>query len=482
MENEQVFTDKDIIINEYGVFMNDDALERFKNSQEYQNVRRKVIDFLIEQKRYFGADIDSFRSMSSTSLDVDMEDRHKPLLKDLASPYLTGNNRLWLQSQLTELEKQLRETYKEIIVSNDIKQEDIVAELKKREGTERAVSFDIHSEIKIINNVFQALSDDRIRASAGYKSFKESIEKKIKAKEISKKSLPEKIKEYDASISKKLDGTNTNLKEAAYLAGLDYINRLVYKDIYKGIKYKEEKLRGKPLARFTRKVAEAIGEAFDKVKGKGEEILESYYDARIAAENNRSEREKYRAEEQQRQEQAKQKAQQRKEEQKQREQQRKAKEKQAEQRRKEQAKQDAQERKEEQKQKEQKRKKREKSLKELEKEERQKEREIKSTVPKRNKITNDIKAITAKITDEDLKRKIKHLRELIDESNIEELIDQARVSIEQKLDHETTIRLENLLRDRKYIDDKRLKLNQELQAIRNQKYKMQNLIDGGLSY
>ena len=50
-------------------------------------------------------------------------------------------------------------------------------------------------------------------------------------------------------------------------------------------------------------------------------------------------------------------------------------------------------------------------------------------MPKRNKITNDIKAITAKITDEDLKRKIKHLRELIDKSNIEELIDQARVSI-----------------------------------------------------
>ena len=482
MENEQVFTDKDIIINEYGVFMNDDALERFKNSQEYQNVRRKVIDFLIEQKRYFGADIDSFRSMSSTSLDVDMEDRHKPLLKDLASPYLTGNNRLWLQSQLTELEKQLRETYKEIIVSNDIKQEDIVAELKKREGTERAVSFDIHSEIKIIDNVFQVLSDDRIRASADYKSFKESIEKKIKAKEISKKSLPEKIKEYDASISKKLDGTNTNLKEAAYLAGLDYINRLVYKDIYKGIELKEEKLRGKPLARFTRKVAEAIGEAFDKVKGKGKEILEQYYDARIAAENNRSERNKDRAAEKQAEQRRKAEEQQRKEQAKQKAQQRKAKEKQAEQRRKEQAKQDAQERKEEQKQEEQKRKKREKSLKELEKEERQKEREIKSTVPKRNKITNDIKAITAKITDEDLKSKIKHLRKLIDKSDIEELIDQARVSIEQKLGHETTIRLENLLRDRKYIDDKRLKLNQELQAIRNQKYKMRNLIDGGLSY
>ena len=103
-------------------------------------------------------------------------------------------------------------------------------------------------------------------------------------------------------------------------------------------------------------------------------------------------------------------------------------------------------------------------------------------MPKRNKITNDIKAITAKITDEDLKSKIKHLRKLIDKSDIEELIDQARVSIEQKLGHETTIRLENLLRDRKYIDDKRLKLNQELQAIRNQKYKMRNLIDGGLSY
>ena len=487
MENEQVFTDKDIIINEYGVFMNDDALERFKNSQEYQNVRRKVIDFLIEQKRYFGADIDSFRSMSSTSLDVDMEDRHKPLLKDLASPYLTGNNRLWLQSQLTELEKQLRETYKEIIVSNDIKQEDIVAELKKREGTERAVSFDIHSEIKIINNVFQALSDDRIRASAGYKSFKESIEKKIKAKEISKKSLPEKIKEYDASISKKLDGTNTNLKEAAYLAGLDYINRLVYKDIYKGIELKEEKRRGMPLYEFTRQAAEAIGKAFDKVKGKGKEILEQYYDARIAAENNRSERNKDRAAEQQRKAEAKQKEQQRKAEAKQKEQQRKAEEKQAEQRRKAEAKQDAQERKEKQKQEEQKRKKREKSLKELEKEERQKEKQLDKAVKDRKEITAQITTISKDIKDYFI---ISNISDLEDSINAEGSKNPYQVNVSngikekiaKELGDETTTKLETLLRERRRLKEKIDNLETQLKEIRNQKYKMRNLIDGGLSY
>lgn len=482
MENEQVFTDKDIIINEYGVFMNDDALERFKNSQEYQNVRRKVIDFLIEQKRYFGADIDSFRSMSSTSLDVDMEDRHKPLLKDLASPYLTGNNRLWLQSQLTELEKQLRETYKEIIVSNDIKQEDIVAELKKREGTERAVSFDIHSEIKIINNVFQALSDDRIRASAGYKSFKESIEKKIKAKEISKKSLPEKIKEYDASISKKLDGTNTNLKEAAYLAGLDYINRLVYKDIYKGIEYKEEKRRGMPLYEFTRQAAEAIGEAFNKVKRKGKKILESY----IAAENNRSERKKYRAEEQQRKAEAKQKAQQRKEEQKQKEQQRKAKEKQAEQRRKAEAKQDAQKRKEEQKQEEQKRKKRNKSLAELEKQERQLEKQQDKVKKDREKITEQITTISKDIEDYFIKSKIADLEDSIKEESKNPrqvyVSDGIKEKIAKELGDETTTKLETLLRERRRLKEKIDNLDTQLEGIRDQKYKMRNLIDGGLSY
>ena len=490
MENEQVFTDKDIIINEYGVFMNDDALERFKNSQEYQNVRRKVIDFLIEQKRYFGADIDSFRSMSSTSLDVDMEDRHKPLLKDLASPYLTGNNRLWLQSQLTELEKQLRETYKEIIVSNDIKQEDIVAELKKREGTERAVSFDIHSEIKIINNVFQALSDDRIRASAGYKSFKESIEKKIKAKEISKKSLPEKIKEYDASISKKLDGTNTNLKEAAYLAGLDYINRLVYKDIYKGIELNEEKLRGKPLARFTRRVAEAIGEAFDKVKGKGKEILEQYYDARIAAENNRSERNKDRAAEKQAEQRRKAEEQQRKAEEKQaeqrrkaEEQQRKAKEKQAEQQRKA----EEQQRQEQAKLKAQKKKKREKSLKELEKQERQKEKQLDKAVKDRKEITAQITTISKDIKDYFI---ISNISDLEDSINAEGSKNPYQVNVSngikekiaKELGDETTTKLETLLRERRRLKKKIDDLNTQLEEIRNQKYKMRNLIDGGLSY
>ena len=469
MENEQVFSDQDIIINENGVFMNHDALERFKNSQEYQSIKTSIIDYLIKFHHYFQSDIE-FEKRVKSDLVTDLLKKYNELQGTINDSFLssrrTGDQSIALQTQLSDIKKQIRDIYKEVKVSQDIKQEDIVAELKKREGTERAVSFDIHSEIKIIDNDVKPLSVDRIRASAGYKSFKESIEKGIKSKEINRNSLPDEIKKYNDLISKELYSNNPN----AYNAGLHYIRRLVYKDIYKGIELK----RGRPLARFTRRVADAI----DKVKGKGEKILESYYDARKAAENNRSERKKYRAEEkqaeqrrkaeeQQRQEQAKLKAQKRKEEQKQKEQQRKAEE---------------QQRQEQAKLKAQKKKKREKSLKELEKKERQKEREIKSTVPKRNKITNDIKAITAKITDEDLKRKIKHLRELIDKSNIEELIDQARVSIEQKLDHETTIRLENLLRDRKYIDDKRLKLNQELQAIRDQKYNMRNLIDGGLSY
>ena len=477
MENEQVFSDQDIIINEYGVFMNDDALERFKNSQEYQNVRRKVIDFLIEQKRYFGADIDSFRSMSSTSLDVDMEDRHKPLLKDLASPYLTGNNRLWLQSQLTELEKQLRETYKEIIVSNDIKQEDIVAELKKREGTERAEPFNIFYEIKIIDNTFRVLSDDRIRTSTGYKAIRADIEQEIKSKKISKKSLPEKIEEYKKLISQKLDGTNTNLKEAAYLAGLDYIRCLAYEDVNKGIELK----RGRPLARFTRQAAEAIVEAFDKVKGKGKEILESYY-----AENNRSERKKYRAEEQQRQEQAKQKARQRKEEQKQKEQQRKAEEKQAEQRRKAEAKQAEQKRKEEQKQEEQKRKKRNKSLAELEKQERQLEKQQDKVKKDREKITEQITTISKDIEDYFIKSKIADLEDSIKEESKNPrqvyVSDGIKEKIAKELGDETTTKLETLLRERRRLKEKIDNLDTQLEGIRDQKYKMRNLIDGGLSY
>lgn len=473
MENEQVFTDKDIIINEYGVFMNDDALERFKNSQEYQNIKMEVIDDLIKFKNYFQSDIE-FSSGIKSDLVTDLLKKYNELQGTINDSFLssrrTGDQSIALQTQLSDLEKQIRDIYKEVKVSQDIKQEDIVAELKKREGTERAVSFDIHSEIKIIDNEVKPLSVDRIRASAGYKSFKESIEKGIKSKEINRNSLPDEIKKYNDLISKELYSNNPN----AYDAGLHYIRRLVYKDIYKGIELK----RGRPLARFTRRVAEAI----DKVKGKGKEILEQYYDARIAAENNRSERNKDRVKEQQR----KLNAQKRKEEQKQKEQQRKAEEKQAEQRRKEQAKQDAQERKEEQKQEEQKKKKREKSLKELEKQERQLEKQQDKVKKDREKITEQITTIRNDIKDYFIKSKIADLEDSIKEESKNPrqvyVSDGIKEKIAKELGDETTTKLETLLRERRRLKEKIDNLDTQLQGIRDQKYNMRNLIDGGLSY
>lgn len=478
MENEQVFTDKDIIINEYGVFMNDDALERFKNSQEYQNIKMEVIDDLIKFQHYFQSDIE-FEERAKSYLVTDLLKKYNELQGTINDSFLssirTGDQSIALQTQLSDLEKQIRDIYKEIIVSNDIKQEDIVAELKKREGTERAVSFDIHSEIKIIDNEVKPLSVDRIRASAGYKSFKESIEKGIKSKEINRNSLPDEIKKYNDLISKELYSNNPN----AYNAGLHYIRRLVYKDIYKGIELK----RGRPLARFTRRVADAI----DKVKGKGEEI----------AENNRSERKKYRAEEkqaeqrrkaeeQQRKAEAKQDAQKRKEEQKKKEQQRKAKEKQAEQQRKEQAKQDAQERKEKQKQEEQKKKKREKSLKELEKEERQKEKQLDKAVKDRKEITAQITTISKDIKDYFIISNISDLEDSInDESKNPHQVDVSdgiKKKIAKELGDETTTKLETLLRERRRLKEEIDNLDTQLEGIRDQKYKMRNLIDGGLSY
>ena len=481
MENEQVFTDKDIIINEYGVFMNDDALERFKNSQEYQSIKTSIIDYLIKFHHYFQSDIE-FEKRVKSDLVTDLLKKYNELQGTINDSFLssirTGDQSIALQTQLSDLEKQIRDIYKEVKVSQDIKQEDIVAELKKREGTERAVSFDIHSEIKIIDNKVKPLSVDRIRASAGYKSFKESIEKGIKSKEINRNSLPDEIKKYNDLISKELYSNNPN----AYDAGLHYIRRLVYKDIYKGIELK----RGRPLARFTRQAAEAIRKAFDKVKGKGKEILEQYYDARRAAENNRSERKKDRAkekqaeqrrkaEEQQRQEQAKLKAQKRKEEQKQKEQQRKA-----------EAKQEEQKRKEEQKQKEQKRKKREKSLKELEKEERQKEKQLDKAVKDRKEITAQITTISKDIKDYFIISNISDLEDSInDESKNPHQVDVSdgiKKKIAKELGDETTTKLETLLRERKRLKKEIDDLNKQLQAIRNQKYGMRNLIDGGLSY
>ena len=478
MENEQVFTDKDIIINEYGVFMNDDALERFKNSQEYQNIKMEVIDDLIKFQHYFQSDIE-FEERAKSYLVTDLLKKYNELQGTINDSFLssirTGDQSIALQTQLSDLEKQIRDIYKEIIVSNDIKQEDIVAELKKREGTERAVSFDIHSEIKIIDNEVKPLSVDRIRASAGYKSFKESIEKGIKSKEINRNSLPDEIKKYNDLISKELYSNNPN----AYNAGLHYIRRLVYKDIYKGIELK----RGRPLARFTRRVADAI----DKVKGKGEEI----------AENNRSERKKYRAEEkqaeqrrkaeeQQRKAEAKQDAQKRKEEQKKKEQQRKAKEKQAEQQRKEQAKQDAQERKEEQKQEEQKRKKRNKSLAELEKQERQLEKQQDKVKKDREKITEQITTISKDIEDYFIKSKIADLEDSIKEESKNPrqvyVSDGIKEKIAKELGDETTTKLETLLRERRRLKEEIDNLDTQLEGIRDQKYKMRNLIDGGLSY
>ena len=473
MENEQVFTDKDIIINEYGVFMNDDALERFKNSQEYQNIKMEVIDDLIKFQHYFQSDIE-FEERAKSYLVTDLLKKYNELQGTINDSFLssirTGDQSIALQTQLSDLEKQIRDIYKEIIVSNDIKQEDIVAELKKREGTERAVSFDIHSEIKIIDNEVKPLSVDRIRASAGYKSFKESIEKGIKSKEINRNSLPDEIKKYNDLISKELYSNNPN----AYDAGLHYIRRLVYKDIYKGIELK----RGRPLARFTRRVADAI----DKVKGKGEKILESYYDARIAAENNRSERKKDRAkekqaeqrrkaEEQQRQEQAKLKAQKRKEEQKQKEQQRKAEE---------------QQRQEQAKLKAQKKKKREKSLKELEKEERQKEKQLDKAVKDRKEITAQITTISKDIKDYFIISNISDLEDSInDESKNPHQVDVSdgiKKKIAKELGDETTTKLETLLRERRRLKEEIDNLNTQLQAIRDKKYNMRNLIDGGLSY
>lgn len=489
MENEQVFTDKDIIINEYGVFMNDDALERFKNSQEYQNIKMEVIDDLIKFKNYFQSDID-FSSGIKSDLVTDLLKKYNELQGTINDSFLssirTGDQSIALQTQLSDLEKQIRDVYKSYIVSKDIRRDHIIAELKKREGTERAEPFNIFYEIKIIDNTFRVLSDDRIRTSTGYKAIRADIEQEIKSKKISKKSLPEKIEEYKKLISQKLDGTNTNLKEAAYLAGLDYIRCLAYEDVYKGIKYKEEKLRGMPLYGFTRQAAEAIGEAFNKVKRKGKEILESYYDARIAAENNRSERKKDRAkekqaeqrrkaEEQQRQEQAKLKAQKRKEEQKQKEQQRKA-----------EAKQEEQKRKEEQKQEEQKRKKRNKSLAELEKQERQLEKQQDKVKKDREKITEQITTISKDIEDYFIKSKIADLEDSIKEESKNPrqvyVSDGIKEKIAKELGDETTTKLETLLRERRRLKEKIDNLDTQLEGIRDQKYKMRNLIDGGLSY
>ena len=481
MENEQVFTDKDIIINEYGVFMNDDALERFKNSQEYQNIKMEVIDDLIKFHHYFQSDIE-FEKRGKSDLVTDLLKKYNELQGTINDSFLssirTGDQSIALQTQLSDLEKQIRDVYKSYIVSKDIRRDHIIAELKKREGTERAEPFNIFYEIKIIDNTFRVLSDDRIRTSTGYKAIRADIEQEIKSKKISKKSLPEKIEEYKKLISQKLDGTNTNLKEAAYLAGLDYIRCLAYEDVNKGIELK----RGKPLARFTRQAAEAIVEAFDKVKGKGKEILESY----IAAENNRSERKKNRAEEQQRQEQAKQKEQQRKAEAKQKAQQRKAEEKQAEQRRKAEAKQAEQKRKEEQKQEEQKRKKRNKSLAELEKQERQLEKQQDKVKKDREKITEQITTISKDIEDYFIKSKIADLEDSIKEESKNPrqvyVSDGIKEKIAKELGDETTTKLETLLRERRRLKEKIDNLDTQLEGIRDQKYKMRNLIDGGLSY
>ena len=104
----------------------------------------------------------------------------------------------------------------------------------------------------------------------------------------------------------------------------------------------------------------------------------------------------------------------------------------------------------------------------------------------RKEITAQITTISKDIKDYFIISNISDLEDSInDESKNPHQVDVSdgiKKKIAKELGDETTTKLETLLRERRRLKEKIDNLDTQLQAIRDQKYEMRNLIDGGLSY